>query len=227
MESISDFKIRCSAINAIVTKPRKKDDIVSAGAKTYCKKWLIEQLYGRKDDVSSKYIEKGNIMEDNSIDFISNYLKYNKYGFLIKNDVYFENDYMSGTPDVITDNEIIEVKNSWDCFTFPLFEDQIPNKGYFYQVQGYMHLTGIKKAKLVYTLMDTPEHLISKEYKYNGDNNFLSYDEFKKKYLYNNIDEKYRIKIFEINYDENIINEIVDRVESCRKYIDELLKITN
>ena len=161
-------------------------------------------------------MDKGNIMEDNSIDFIAKYLNYDR---LIKNDEWFENDYMTGTPDVITDNEIIEVKNSWNCFTFPLLEDNIPTKGYYYQTQGYMYLTGLKKAKLIYTLMDTPEHLIEKEYRYNSDNNFLGYEDFKKKYIFSNLEDKYRIKIFEIDYDEDVVNTIIDRVNSCREYL--------
>ena len=189
------FKIRSSAISGIMTKPKRKDDLISAGAKTYCKNWYTEKIYERTQDVTSKYMDKGNIMEDNSIDFIAKYLNYDR---LIKNDEWFENDYMTGTPDVITDNEIIEVKNSWNCFTFPLLEDNIPTKGYYYQTQGYMHLTGLKKAKLIYTLMDTPEHLIEKEYR---------------------LEDKYRIKIFEIDYDEDVVNTIIDRVNSCREYL--------
>ncbi|MGD1837834.1 MAG: hypothetical protein ACPKPY_07225, partial [Nitrososphaeraceae archaeon] len=170
-----DFKIRCSAIGGIMTKPRKKEDIVSAGSKTYCKKWLTEQIYNRKEEFTSDYIEKGNIMEDNAIDFISDYLGYDS---LIKNEEYFENEHMTGTPDVITENEIIEVKNSWNCFTFPLLEDEVPNKGYYYQIQGYMYLTGIHKAKLIYTLMDTPEHLIEKQYKFSKQDTFMDFKEF-------------------------------------------------
>ena len=210
------FKIRSSAINGIMTKPKRKDDLISAGAKTYCKNWYTEKIYERTQDVTSKYMDKGNIMEDNSIDFIAEYLNYDR---LIKNDEWFENDYMTGTPDVITDNEIIEVKNSWNCFTFPLLEDNIPTKGYYYQTQGYMYLTGLKKAKLIYTLMDTPEHLIEKEYRYNSDNNFLDYEDFKKKYIFSNLEDKYRIKIFEIDYDEDVVNTIIDRVNSCREYL--------
>ena len=221
---INEFKIRCSAISGIMTKPKKKDDLISAGAKTYCKKWLTERIYDRKEDVSSKYMDKGNIMEDNSIDFIAEYLD---YGSLLKNEHFYENDFMTGTPDLITGDGIIEIKNSWNCFTFPLFEDDIPNKGYFYQVQGYMHLTGLKKAKLIYTLMDTPEHLIEKEYRFKSSNTYMEYDEFKEKYLYDKIQDNFKIKIFEIDYDESVIDDIYDRVTNCRKYIDLLLEKTN
>lgn len=213
-----DFKIRCSAINSIMTKP-KKDRLVSAGAETYCKKWYTEQIYGRKEEVSSKYMFKGNSVEDESIEFIGKQLEYKK---LRKNYKSFENDFMTGTPDVITKDEILEVKNSWNCFTFPLLETEIPNKGYFYQAQGYMHLSGLKKAKLIYTLMDTPEDLIEKEFYKSPSyrNDIIIYEEFKKDFIYNHLEDKYRIKIFEISYDKEVIENIIDRVEACREYIE-------
>lgn len=213
-----DFKIRCSAINSIMTKP-KKDRLVSAGAETYCKKWYTEQIYGRKEEVSSKYMFKGNSVEDESIEFIGKQLQYKK---LRKNYKSFENDFMTGTPDVITKDEILEVKNSWNCFTFPLLETEIPTKGYFYQAQGYMHLSGLKKAKLIYTLMDTPEDLIEKEFYKSPSyrNDIIIYEEFKKDFIYNHLEDKYRIKIFEISYDKEVIENIIDRVKACRKYIE-------
>lgn len=212
-----DFKIRCSAINSIMTKPTK-NRLISVGAETYCKKWYTEQIYGRKEEVSSKYMFKGNSVEDESIEFIGKQLEYKK---LRKNYKSFENDFMTGTPDVITKNEILEVKNSWNCFTFPLLETEIPNKGYYYQAQGYMHLSGLKKAKLIYTLMDTPEDLIEKEfYKSPSYKNDISiYEEFKKDYTYNHLEDKYRIKIFEISYNKEVIENIIDRVKACREYL--------
>ena len=145
---MDDFKIRCSAIMDIMATP-KKNDIVSAGAKTYCKKWFIEKTYGKKPTIRSQYMDKGITVEDDSIDFIGHCLQQDN---LIKNDKFYSDDFMTGTPDVITDDEIIEVKSSWDCFTFPLLEEEIPTKKYYYQCQGYMHLTGLKKSQInIYT----------------------------------------------------------------------------
>lgn len=210
------FRIRCSAISCIMTKPTGKR-IVSAGTETFLKKWYIEKIYDRQKEVYSKYMDKGLTMEDNSIDYISEQLGFDG---LYKNDEWFENDYMHGTPDVITDDCIIEVKNSWDCFTFPLLETELKNKDYLYQCQAYMHLTGKKKAQLIFTLMDTPEHLIQKEYRYAGDNNPFEYEQFREKYLYNNVKDEHRIKVFNIDYDEEIIDTIEQRVLACREYLE-------
>ncbi len=70
-----------------------------------------------------------------------------------------------------------------------------------------MHLTGIKKAKLIYTLIDTPKDLIESEFwkqhksyssNFNGDIH-SAFPEFEKDYLYNVIKKKSKIKIYDID----------------------------
>ena len=226
---MKEFKIRCSQIGQIMSEPRSKKDkeagLLSKTAQSYCKDWLKEQIYSRRKEFTSKYTDKGNIMEDNSIDVISDHLG---LGMLLKNEQRSENGIMTGTPDIITKELIIDVKNSWDCFTFPLFAEEIPNKDYYYQLQGYMNLTGKWKAKLIYVLSNTPDHLIDREAYYycknNGydevDNDILT--EFYDKMTYDNIDSEYRIKIFDIERDQEVINEINAQVEKCRNYIKTL-----
>lgn len=218
---MKQFKIRCSAIVQIMTNPRAKKDVeaglLSATTKTYCQDWYKEQLYKRRKTFTNKYVQKGLVVEDNSLDFVAEQLG---YGMLIKNEEFFQNDFLTGTPDAILPDHLIDVKNSWDCFTFPLFEDKV-DKNYFYQAQGYMELTGRESYKLIYTLMDTPEYLIEKEFTYN---NFYDkdYDEFKADYIYDNIDAKHRIKVFEIARDEEVIEAIKLRVAQCQDYINSL-----
>ena len=162
-------------------------------------------------------MEKGNIVEDRSIAFAGRVLNAD----IIKNEQRYENELLVGTPDVITDDYVIDVKNSWDCFTFPLFYENVPNKDYFYQAQGYMALTGLSHYKLIYTLLDTPDSLIEREFKYASE---LDYDTFAKDYRYSEIDEAYRIRIFEIERDEDVIDAINGRVIECRNYINNLIK---
>ena len=84
-----------------------------------------------------------------------------------------------------------------------------------------MHLTGIKKAKLIYVLMDTPEHLIEKDFRWNNPRE-LAYEDFREKYLFTTIEDKYRIKTFDIEYDTEIVEQIYNRVDLCREYIDKI-----
>ena len=252
------FKIRCSAIGNIITRNEitekqlielenleKKEKLtnlqeiklydlkykrdnwtLSEGAKTYCKDWLKGQLFDYEKIFRSKYTDKGNIMEYESIDFIAEQLG---YGFLLKNEEHFSDEYMQGTPDIILKSEVIDVKNSWDANTYPFFDDSY-NKDYYWQLQGYMNLTGKDKAKLIFCLMDTPEHLIHKEAYWYSMN--LGYDELEKeiydKFLHNltykNVPNKYKLRVFEIERKENDIQRIKENVEACRIYIDKLLK---
>lgn len=212
---MKEFKIRCSAIGKIMTNPRSKTETLSKTTKTYLEEWSKEQIYNRKKEVFSKYIDKGNAVEVESLAFISKELDIPS---LVKNEEYFENGFLTGTPDAILDEYIIDVKNSWDCFTFPLFFDSVPNKSYYWQAQGYMALTGLDCYKLIYTLMDTPDELIEREY-YNSD---LEYESFAKQYKYSSIDSKYRIKVFDIYRDNEDINKIYERVKDARVYINKL-----
>lgn len=228
---MKEFKIRGSACGQIMTNPRAKKDIeaglLSKTAKTYCETWLKEQLYNRKKEFSSKYTDKGNITEDESIDFVADQLG---YGMLMKNEKHLDNHIMTGTPDVILKDLIIDVKNSWDNFTFPLFETEIPNKDYYWQAQCYMYLTGKSDYKLIYVLSDTPIHLIEKEAYYWCQNNGYEeldidiHKEFINKMTYNDIDDNLKIKIFDIKRNDVDIEKIKERVWQCRSYISKLIK---
>jgi len=210
-----------------MTKPRNKSEVLSKTTISYLEQLCKEVIYNTKYTFSSKYTEKGNIVEDNSIDFVAEQLG---YGMLIKNEKYYSNDYLTGTPDVITKDTVIDLKNSWDCFSFPIFSDEIPNKDYYYQLQGYMALTGLKKAKLIYVLSDTPTNLIEKEAYWHCKNNGFDeldmdiYKEFEQRMTYNDVPADAKIKVYDIERNEDVINEIYQRVELCREYIKNLIK---
>jgi len=195
---MKEFKLRASAAGTLV--PNGKGSLISVGGKTYLKEWVISQLYGIEKQIKSKYIDKGVMLEDQAIDFT---VKMLDIEFALKNETRFENDYFTGEPDMILDDRIIDIKNSWDCFTFPLFETEIPNSDYFYQLQVYMHLTGKRKATLVYVLLDTPAT--------NWDAGIIY-----------NVDDKYRIKVFGVEYDSAVIEILTAKVIEARQYINSL-----
>ena len=194
-----NFKIRASASGKIMTNARSKSELLSETTKTYVKEWLIEKIYGIRKEIKSKYLTKGLKLDDTAIDKAIEWLD---LPFTLKNEKFFEDDFFCGTPDLIVDNVVYDIKCSWDAFTFPLFENEIPNKDYFYQLQVYMHLTGCKKAVLTYVLLNTPEE--------------LTYED---KHNYDNMDKKYRIKTFEIDYSEEVIADLQQRVTNIREYL--------
>jgi hypothetical protein len=214
--NLPEFKIRCSAIGQIMTNSRTKGQL-SKTAQSYVETWIKEQIYKRRKVVTTKYMDKGNMVENESISFAGRVLNAD----ITKNEQRYENELLIGTPDVITEDYVIDVKNSWDCFTFPLFYENVPNKDYYYQAQGYMALTGLSHYKLIYTLLDTPDSLIEREFKYASE---LDYDTFAKDYRYSEIDEAYRIRIFEIERDDSVIDAINGKVIECRNYINNLIK---
>jgi len=199
MKTLPNFKIRASAGGKIMTYPRSKTETLSETTKNYVKEWLIEHIFGVKKQISSKYLNKGLRLEDTAIDKAIEWLD---LPFAIKNESFYEDDYFTGTPDLIVDGIVYDIKCSWDCFTFPLFENEIPTKDYFYQLQIYMHLTGCKQAVLTYVLLNTPEE--------------LTYEE---KHNYDEMDKQYRIKTFNINYSEEVIADLQKRVTDVREYL--------
>jgi len=200
---MKEFKIRASASGKLMTKPRSKSEVLSKTTMSYLQEWTKEQIYGFRKNIQSKYLTKGNEVEDAAIDYASERLG---WLFAIKNEEYFEDEYFCGTPDVILEDTIVDIKSSWDCFSFPLFDKKIPNEDYKYQLQTYMHLTGKRKAQLCYVLMNTPEDL---EYGDTSD--------------YSQIDSKYRIKTFDIDYDEELIAEMQEKVNQARDYIKRII----
>lgn len=214
---MKEFKIRCSAIGDIMGAKG-----LGKTGETYLKNWAKSQFFNRKIEIKSKYLSKGNLVEFESIKFIEKYLE---LGILEKNEQYFANDFLQGTPDIITDDYVIDVKNSWDWSTFPLFDTEIPNSDYAYQLQGYMELTGKRKALLVYILSDTPENIIEKEAYYFcksqgfDELDYEIFEQFKSKMTYSDIADLKRFKVFELNYDESIIEKIKTRVIECKTYL--------
>lgn len=186
-----EFKLRASKAGAVMTNPKEKKDLISKTTLSYVEEWLKSELYGHERDVKSKYIDKGNEKEDEAIDKAIEWLD---LGFILKNEESFEDEFFTGTPDIILENEVLDIKCSWDCFTFPLFEDEIPTIGYYYQLQVYMHLTGKKKARLVYVLLNDPHN-------------------------YDLIDKKYKIKTFDIDYDPAVIEDLKQRITNIREYL--------
>ena len=209
---MKQFKIRCSAIDSIMG--------IKALGKTgesYCQKWLKEQVYNVTREITSKYMTKGTVQELESIEYL-NGLWLTDFE---KNEEFHENNHLTGTPDIVTTDTVIDIKNSWDEQTFPLFEAD-PPRAYFLQLQGYMMLTGLKKAKLVYTLMNMPDELVIKEAWKLGINpgeDIEAFNKLQESYNYDHLPEHLRVKVYDFEYCEQTAYKIIERVEECRDYI--------
>jgi len=221
--TVNNILFRCSQLGKIMTEARAKSDVLS---KT-CISHLVEvygfEKHGIENDIVSPFLEKGIFVEEDAITLLS----INKKQFYKKNEERFKNDFIAGTPDIITKDCVIDIKSSWDFITFSKSNIDGVSDTYYWQLQGYMALLGLPRAELTYCLIDTPEHLIEAEKRK------LSYklgegSEEKFKHLFENIDkrsrfsqipneEKTHIKYIERN--EKDIERIYSRVLECREYL--------
>ena len=219
------LKIRCSSIGKIMTNSRSKTETLSKTCNTYLQELAVEEMYGKRKEFSSRYTDKGNQVEDDAIKLCENVLD---LGFMIKNEEHFTNDYLTGTPDVNTDI-ILDVKSSWDATTFPFFAEDIPNKDYYFQLQGYLALTQKTKAYLCYCLVNTPVLMVEDEVRRaHWKENLIDENEELREHVeaqhnFDNIPAERRIKTFVVDYDEEVVQSIYDRVEECRKYYQTLI----
>jgi hypothetical protein len=150
------------------------------------------------------------------------------------------NNYCSGEPDLIHDGIVVDIKNSWSANSFPFWDTEIKNKSYIYQLQTYLWLTGLKSAKLVYTLTTTPEHIRLQEiqrlwYRLMDKPENAIKEQFiveemaseiiNKEMVFDHIPVINRVKIFEVARDEEMIEAIQTRIELARVKYDELYSL--
>jgi hypothetical protein len=222
------MKIRSSAIGKIMTSPKSKGELLSQTTKTYLQELAVQEVYGIRKEFSSRYTDKGNEVEELSIALCNDVLN---LGFIYKNEEHFSNDWITGTPDVNTNEILLDVKSSWDATTFPFFDTELKNKDYLYQLQGYMWLTGKEEALLCYCLIDTPLQIVEDEirrehWKASLIEESLDLRAFvQAKHTFGHIPKEKRLKTFKIAKDDIIIENIKTRIEECREYYDNLIQI--
>ena len=124
-----------------------------------------------------------------------------------------------------------DIKCSWSGSTFPFFDTEIPNKDYFWQLQGYMMLTGHERAELVYCLMNTPQQIVEDEvrrthWKLNLiDENLDVRDAIQNQHNYDHIPDTLRVKRFIVEGNQQAENRIKEKVEQANEYYESLKKL--
>ena len=206
---------------------------LSQGAKTYIQQLALESKYGFTKDIQSRYLDKGIICEDESIQIASSALGWN---LIFKNEERYNNEYITGEPDIVTDGWIADIKTSWSLDTFPWFDKDVKNKIYYWQLQAYLYLTGKQTSYLVYVLCNTPEHLFEKElenmkWKARDNMGMLDlpvevesdiYEELHAKHHFDNIPFEKRAKAFEVEADIEAQQKIREKVTLAQEYFEEV-----
>lgn len=220
----STYKFRCSFLPTLMTNSRSKVDILSETAKTALRELWIKEVYGReKFDTTNKYTEKGILCEADAFDLI----KKVKRKIYFKNKNEFSNEFIKGTPDIWDEAKklIVDTKCSWSIWSFNNADEDYAHKSYFWQMMGYMWLTGSTKAELLFCLVNTPEEIMNDElfklqYKFPEINESDEKAErFKKNYIFDDIPAKLRVKSFMTEYNEVQLDILKERIEAARAYL--------
>ena len=157
-----DLKIRASCVGKIMTDPRTKGEgILSIGAKTYLRELAKQEIFGVEFEVSSKEMEKGIEVEQESIEMLNRVRGLS----LTKNTERKTNEWLTGECDLFdaSARRGYDLKNSWLTKTFPGWLIDCGDKIYEWQMRAYMWLWDADEWEVVHTLVDTPQRLIGFE----------------------------------------------------------------
>jgi hypothetical protein len=202
-------------------------DFLSKSAKSFLiRRYVIEKYY-RDYDAAPLQMVKGAKVEVDSLKFFCD-VTGEKYR---KNKKSFQNNHLIGTPDVVERDFVIEVKSSWDIFTFLKNVNNDVNVQYYWQLQGYLSLTDKFAAELVYCLISTPDDIIEEEY------NRLTFknpsilrkpkllkglrDSLYFNMRFDDIPKEDRILRFSVERNEDDIARIHKKVEQSRAFLSE------
>ena len=196
---------RASALSAIMTDGKGNDEL-SVGAKTYVTKLAKEFIYGYDERVSTKYMDKGLRVEDESID-LYNAVHLSSYA---KNKERKTNAWITGEADIVADDRIIDIKSSWCLTTFYVLADQGRDTGYEWQLRAYMMLWDKPRADIAYCLVSTPDDLIGYE--------------SKQLHKVDHINRELRVTIVPYKRDAALEDKIKIKVEAARVYYDQVIQ---
>ncbi len=223
--NFNKYKFRCSGLGNLLTNPIKKGEVLSETTKTYLKELWIKEVFGREKLIATKYMDKGIAVESDSLELIKTVTGKTYF----KNQKLNENDFIIGTPDVDGKNEdsFIDVKSSWDVWTFGAVTEDSAKKTYYGQLLGYMILLGKQKASLAYCLVNTPEDIIQYEMyklKASGDIKDTIEDEARDRanYIFDDIDPAKRIKMFDFEREVEVETKLIERIIAGREYMNNL-----
>lgn len=134
---------------------------LSEGAKTYLKALASQELFGYRKIVTTKVLEKGIEVENDSIQ-LYNLVHFKRHE---KNTVRRANDWLTGECDIYVPGECTkDIKSSWSLDTFPLLSEDCHDSGYEWQGVAYGILwPDTNYHELAYCMVDTPDDLLKWE----------------------------------------------------------------
>lgn len=135
--------------------------------KTHLLDIFASHKYGRREELISKHLDKGNEREEDSITLISR-----TTGILFeKNSSRLHNNFIQGEPDMFIGEKIenaehvFDSKTSWSLHTFLRAKYKKLDPLYYWQGVGYMDLTGAKTHTVCFCLVNGTAQAIIAEKK--------------------------------------------------------------
>lgn len=164
-------------------------------AKTFLREWYAND----REEIYSKYTDKGNYVEGDVIEMMADVLG---FGLGEKNIEERSDEYFIGTCDVAYPKVVVDTKAPWNRTTLQSNLEAIDD-GYELQGRGYMRLWNVNEFILFYGLVNTPADV-------NHDNEVIFDDK--------PINERW--VAYKIKRDIIIENAIIERVKLCRTWLE-------
>jgi hypothetical protein len=200
----------------------------------------LSEIHGYKEEVTNKYVKKGLAKEDEGIRI---YQKVQSE-YAEKNELKYFSPFIAGTPDLIFDDKVVDIKSNWNIRTFHLAGRDSKNK-YAWQLIAYKSILKHalpspieRKMYVCNVLIDNDEDSILQDiksecYKRNlflgselaevQEQICLVEDRVRKNNIYNLTDDQ-RIKMTEI-----VVEDFSEKEEhmffilgECRKYLNSI-----
>ncbi|WP_252374513.1 hypothetical protein [Hydrogenophaga sp. 2FB] len=203
-----DLLIRCSSIGKLMTEPRTKaEGPLSVGAKTHVRSLVSQAIYGVDFEVSSKEMEKGILVEPESIALLNRVRGLS----LVKNTERKSNAWITGECDLFDARARRghDLKSSWSVASFPIALVDCVDKLYEWQMRGYMWLWDADSWEVNYALITTPEHLTRYEPP--------------SMHFVDHIPEHMRLTTWTVERDRDLEAAMVEKIKAARQYYAQVL----
>ena len=201
------MKFRASQLGKLMTSSRTKGEALSQTAKSYIIQKAKEDFYDYRTELTNKYILKGIHQEQDSIDLLNavrfeNYKKYEHRA---------ENEWLTGSCDIITEDLIIDIKSCWSLETFPATSYELKDlNDYEWQGRAYMWLYDRPRFELCYVMVSTADDILS------------DYDSYAI-HKVDHIDPAKRITSIRFERDKELEIQMAEKLIEATKFYNEVL----
>lgn len=212
-------------------EPLTNEIFLSQTCQKYLIKCYVEAKYGRRDELENRYVKKGLGVEAEAISMLNEVD--DVFPFYEKNERRIFDDFKQGECDIYHDGEVkkvLDVKSSWDLYTFIVKTLEKIDTDYWWQGQGYMDLWDVDFFELCYVLINTPKGIIEDEkkrllYKLGSDkvDTQLYKDacaELEFNMTFDDIPIQERIVKLKVERNQEAIERLHERIKECRSWLN-------